>query len=159
MSNNIRYIFDSDALINLFLHYPTDIFKQLWTNFDDLLKTHTIISSSEVFKEIGGKENELGKWAKQNKAIFLKPTMAELVIVQSIFQVPHFQNNIKPTPSTAVTPQADPFIIAQAKNHNCTLITDEKYKPNAAKIPNICNHFKVTHANLHGFFRAEGWSF
>jgi hypothetical protein len=35
----------------------------------------------------------------------------------------------------------------------------ELLKPNAAKIPNICKHFKIPCMTLEEFMEAEGWQF
>lgn len=35
----------------------------------------------------------------------------------------------------------------------------ELLKPNAAKIPNICDHFKIPCMTLEQFMEAEGWVF
>jgi hypothetical protein len=35
----------------------------------------------------------------------------------------------------------------------------EQLKPNAAKIPNICDHFSVPCFDLEEFMEAEGWEF
>ena len=55
--------------------------------------------------------------------------------------------------------RADPFIIAKAKVLNGCVVTEERRKPNAAKIPNVCEHFGVDYTNLQGFMEREGWRF
>jgi hypothetical protein len=35
----------------------------------------------------------------------------------------------------------------------------EVFKPNAARIPNICRHFGVPHLSLEEFMEKEGWEF
>jgi len=54
---------------------------------------------------------------------------------------------------------ADPFLIACAKVRGGTVVTEEGNKPNAAKIPNICGHFRVPCTNVEGFLTASGWRF
>ena len=56
-------------------------------------------------------------------------------------------------------PVADPFVIAKAKVHNGCVITQEVKKPNAARIPNVCEHFGVDCLNLEGFMEREDWTF
>lgn len=55
-------------------------------------------------------------------------------------------------------PFADPFIIAKAKVIGGTVVCQEKLKPNAAKIPNICHHFKIECICLEDFLRNEEWT-
>ena len=38
-------------------------------------------------------------------------------------------------------------------------LTKEKLKPNAVKIPNICEHFMVPYLDLEGFMEKEDWTF
>jgi hypothetical protein len=40
-----------------------------------------------------------------------------------------------------------------------TVITMETLKPNAADIPNICEHFGISWLTLQGFMEAESWTF
>jgi hypothetical protein len=62
-------------------------------------------------------------------------------------------------------PVADPFVIAKAKVENLTVVATEGFKPdgsakpNAPKIPNICNYFKIKCLNLEGFMDNEKWRF
>lgn len=54
---------------------------------------------------------------------------------------------------------ADPFVIARAAVTGSAVVTTERIKPGGAKIPNICEHFKITCHSLEQFMQAEGWSF
>jgi hypothetical protein len=56
-------------------------------------------------------------------------------------------------------PVADPFVIACAKIRGGTVVTEERLKPNAARIPNICQHFGIPCTNLEGFMQLMGWNF
>jgi hypothetical protein len=40
-----------------------------------------------------------------------------------------------------------------------TVVTQERLKPNAAKIPNVCGHFGTACTTFEGFLKAKGWSF
>jgi len=57
-------------------------------------------------------------------------------------------------------PVADPFVIAkaQALAEGC-VVTQEIKKPNAAKIPNVCEHFGIPCLNLEAFMENEKWRF
>jgi hypothetical protein len=54
---------------------------------------------------------------------------------------------------------ADPFVISKPAADGSTVLTMEKLKDNAAKIPNICKHFAVPCMTLEEFMAAEGWQF
>ena len=78
-----------------------------------------------------------------------------------IFQIPHFQSLIGEKQRLTGTPVADPFVIACAKVRKGTVVTEEKLKSNAAKIPNVCQHpsVKVDCIDLEAFMQKQGWSF
>ena len=79
--------------------------------------------------------------------------------VGDIFSVQHFQMLVNKKARLKGLPCADPFIIARAKVINGCVVTEEKRTPNAAKIPNVCEHFGVEYTNLQGFMKKEGWTF
>ncbi len=54
---------------------------------------------------------------------------------------------------------ADPFVIAKAAVNGFSVVTMEHLRENAAKIPNICNHFDIPWMSLEEFMEAEGWQF
>ena len=81
-------------------------------------------------------------------------------MVREIFKVEHFQQMIRYQERQKGKPVADPFVIARAftLSEGC-VVTTELLKPNAAKIPNICQHFGIDCTDLGGFMERENWSF
>ena len=57
------------------------------------------------------------------------------------------------------SPVTDPFVIAVARGRGGYVGTEEAMRENAAKIPNVCDHFVVPWSDAEGFKEAEGWSF
>ena len=156
----MKYVFDSDSLINLFRHYYPERFPTLWEKFNTLVSEGELTSVREVFKEIGSNEDSLGTWAKEQKNIlFLESTVEELKFVAEIFQVKHFQAMIRKQERLKGKPVADPFVIARAKISGACVVTQEKKTENAAKIPNVCDHFGIRWTNLEGFMKEENWTF
>ena len=156
----MKYVFDSNSLINLFKHYYPGRFPTLWEKFDALISEEKLISVREVFNEIGSSEDSLGIWAKEQKNIlFLDSTVEELQFVGEIFKVRHFQGMIRKQERLKGKPVADPFVIARAKILNACVVTQEKNTENAAKIPNVCDHFRIPCINLEGFMKKESWTF
>jgi len=156
----MKYVFDSDSLINLFRHYYPERFPTLWEKFNNLVLEGKIISVREVFKEIGSNKDPLGIWAKEQKNIlFLESTVEELEFVAQIFQVQHFQAMIRKQERLKGKPVADPFVIARAKIFGSCVVTQEKKTKNAAKIPNVCDHYGIRWTNLEGFMKEENWTF
>lgn len=151
-----KYIFDTGPFIDL-KNYPRDVFTSLWENFKQMISEGEILSSSEVFRELEDYDDEIAAWAKQNKNIFIKPTLEEQVEVRKILE--KHPDLVKEEAILLGKPYADPFVIAQAKMHSCVLVHSEKFKPNAHKIPNVCKSFKVEETMLFEFFRREKWKF
>jgi hypothetical protein len=158
------YVFDSDALINLFRHYFLKRFPTLWTKFHDLVSTDEICSVKEVYNEVVNRqakaEDRLSRWARDNPDVFARPSREELEFVTRIFRVPHFQALVRKKEQMQGKPVADPFLIARAHvlDHGC-VVTEEKDTPNAARIPNVCRHFKVPCKNLEEFMEQKSWEF
>jgi hypothetical protein len=84
---------------------------------------------------------------------------AEGAFVARIYAVNHFQQNIEQQKLLKGGRNADPFVIAKAAVEDRAVVTMEILKPNAAKIPNICQHFNVRCFSLEEFMAAEGWVF
>ena len=154
------FVFDTSAFLVLKNFYPAT-FPSLWTQLDELVSRGTIVSVSEVFNELQNCNDTdfIQDWAKRNKAIFAKPSNEELLFVQRILSTPHFQNLIGQKAILKGKPVADPFVIAAAKIRNGTVVTEEREKPNAAKIPNVCAHFHIPCLNLETFMKQQGWTF
>ena len=83
----------------------------------------------------------------------------EFQIVTEIFQTPHFQTLIRKQERLLGKPVADPFVIAKAQSIGGCVITTEKYKKNAAQIPNVCKHFNIPCMDLERFMKEEDWTF
>lgn len=156
----MTYVFDTSSFLVLKNYYPSR-FPTLWKGIEELVKAQSLISVREVLKELEsyGERDFVLDWAKSNKEIFLIPTNAELGLVSQIFAVPHFQSLIGQRNILKGTPVADPFVIAVAKVRDGCVVTEETMKPNAAKIPNVCEHFGIEYTNIEGFMNKEGWTF
>jgi len=157
----MKYIFDNNTLSGIFRHYYRDSFFSFWTLFDEMVKEENILSVREVHNEIKNltRKDDLEAWAKSNPNFFHNPTPDELQFITKIYSVPHFFNSISQRKLLKGGPFADPFIIAKAHVENATVVSEEKLRPNAAKIPNICDHFKIPCINLQIFLKQNNWHF
>jgi len=66
------------------------------------------------------------------------PTAREAEFVARIYAVPHFQQNIEQKKLLKGGRNADAFVIAKAAAEERCVVTIERYKTKAARIPNIC---------------------
>jgi len=156
----MKYVFDTSSLIDLFRHYYPERFPTLWDMFHDLVSEEKLISTREVYNEIGSSEDSLAIWAKERKhLLFLEPTADELKFVSEIFKVHHFQAMVRKKAILKGKPVADPFVIARAKISGACVVTEEKNTEHAVKIPNVCAHFDIPCIALEGFMENENWTF
>ncbi|MFZ0238429.1 MAG: PIN domain-containing protein [Xanthobacteraceae bacterium] len=154
------YVFDNSPLSTLFRNYYRNRFPSLWNNFRDVVNQDGLVSTREAFREImDGQITELREWAENNQGLFATPTAAEGAVVARIYAVPHFQQNLEQQKLLKGGRNADAFVIARASVENRTVVTMEKFKANAAKIPNICRHLGVRCMTLEEFMEAEKWQF
>lgn len=154
------YVMDSGPLIVMFRHYYPDRFPTLWERFDEMRNDERLVSTREVSNEVNGQEDRLSTWAMANRPFFHTPTDDELEFVAQIFAVPHFQALIRRQARLQGRPVADPFVIAKARHcDDGCVVSTELYRQNAAKIPNVCEHFDVPHMDLETFMETENWTF
>lgn len=163
------YVFDTSSIRALQHFYPS-VFLSIWDRLNELADLQGLCSTREVLNELERQAvtEEVLKWVKARKKIFLTPTQPELEFVAEIFRISHFQGLIGVQQRLKGTPVADPFVIACAKIHQGTVVTEEGWqrggerltlKPNAAKIPNVCAHFSIPCIDLEEFMHRQGWSF
>jgi hypothetical protein len=156
----MSYVFDNSPLSVLFRNYYRRTFPSLWERFDQLVTDGRLVSTREALREIeDGAPDNLREWAKQHHALFATPTAAEGAFVARIYSVTHFQQNIEQQKLLRGGNIADPFVIAKAAVEDRAVVTMEQFKPQAAKIPNICRHFRVRCLSLEEFMEEEGWEF
>jgi len=144
------------SLINL-RHYYEEIFNSLWQSLDELVNNEKLFSVREVFNELSKQDDKVVDWSKKHKQIFLISNEEELKLVSEIL-IKH-KELIKKKSILSGEPDADPFLIAVAKNRNFKLITEEKYTPNAHKIPNVCEEMGIKCITLKDFMIEQGWKF
>ena len=154
------YVFDNSPLSSMFRNYFPARFPTLWQRFDALVADGNVVSTREALREIQiGPEGPCLNWCEGNRPLFATPTAAEAGHVAQIFAVPHFQQNIEMQKILNGGLNADPFVIARAMAEGKAVVTMEVRKPQAAKIPNICEHFGVRCLSLESFMEEQGWAF
>ena len=156
----MAYVFDTSSFSVIGNYYP-ERFPTFWEKFDQAATVGTIISVREVRRELDFYTPylHLSEWVKGHGDIFSPPISAETEFVQEIFSVQHFQMLVSEKNRLSSNLGADPFVIARAKVINGCVVTEETRRPNAARIPNVCDHFGIDCTNLQGFMERENWEF
>jgi hypothetical protein len=154
------YVIDTNSL-RVFGNYYPHVFGSFWERIDRLVGDERLGSVREVKKEvlILSASDHLNTWVETNGHVFPAPTSDEMGLVAEILGVPHFAQLISAKAILRGGPAADPFIVARARSLGAAVITEEELKPNAAKIPNVCQHFGIQCINVEQFLTSEGWRF
>jgi len=160
----LTYVFDTNSLSIILRHYYPGRFPTFWNKFNKAAEENILVSVRESRFELLEHSNHeitqnLPALEKYNGNFFAKPTIEELAFITRIYSVPHFQWNLEKKKLLKGGSFADPFIIAKANMVKGIVVTEEAFKENAAKIPNICQHFDIECVNLEGFLLSEDWEF
>ena len=154
------YVIDSSSLI-VCGHYFPSRFPTFWQEFNSLASAGRIISVREVRRELDfqASREHLRDWINSNGHLFLPPGPNETQFVAQILRIQHFQQLIGEKQRLTGRPVADPFVVASARVRDGCIVTEESFKPNAAKIPNVCHHFGIDCISLENLMERENWSF
>ena len=153
----MQYSFDTSALLDAWRRwYPPDIFSKLWENLDGLIAEKNLIATEEVLVELEKKDDDVFNWAKSRQEIFYPITEDIQKAATDILSI--FPTLVDTRKDRS---QADPFVIAVAIVHSCTVVTGEKSTgtQNRPRIPNVCDHFGIRHMNIIELIREQGWRF
>lgn len=153
----MNYTLDSNILINLIQRYPRDIFPAMWDNIESSVSAGESCICEAILREVHRGGDELHKWAKSLHGFVCKATDSELNTVGEIAA-------IHPGWVQGQLNEADPFIIAHAKEEASIIVTEENKKgPGTAdknqKIPNVAEKLNVQTMKFFEYVRAYGWQF
>lgn len=140
------YVVDTCIFRQIFYNIYRSVIPEIWDSLENMLTTGEIVSVKETYKELElqfSKESNILAWLKKYKRSFTNPTNDEALIVSEIYSYRNFQNGVPEKSIRDGRPVADAFLVAKAKVLNGTVVTREKYSPNSAKIPNLCNRVCV----------------
>jgi hypothetical protein len=155
----VPYVFDTNS-IRVLGHYYPQRFPSFWSQFNQAAENGVLVSVREVYNELERQvDGWLWEWVKTHRDLFTVPTAEEQAFVRKIFTVPHFRALVGNTQRLTGQPVADPFVIATASIRGGCVVTEEAKRPNAAKIPNVCDHFGIGRVNVEGFLDQNGWEF
>ncbi|GHV44354.1 hypothetical protein AGMMS49546_28170 [Spirochaetia bacterium] len=144
-----KYVFDSNAFMNMQRHCPPDIFISLWDKIEILVTKGQIFSSDEVLEEIERGNDPLVDWAHSHPSIFLPSDEAVQLKVRDILS-----KYPKLVQSSKKTNGADPFVISIAAINDCVVVSDEGTGNELApKIPFVCNAYGVRCIKFNDFLR------
>ncbi len=151
------YSFDTSSFLNgqrdLF---PPTIFPTLWENIEGMIATGTVRSVDLVRDELEGKDDDVPRWAKAQPALFVPLTEDVQLAVREVLAAHRKLIGVGSGRSGA-----DPFVIALARVHGGTVVTEELLSRNLTKpkIPDVCDAMRIRRLNLMQFIQEQGWIF
>jgi hypothetical protein len=147
-------------------YYAFDLAPGFWIALKQHAERKVLISPISVYTELAKGNDELAKWAKENKGIlFVEP---DDKVIDAFRQIVDFSNSYYDDEHWVreFLSGADPWVIAQAKAHNLVVVTmegkkgSEEINPKSKrfrgklKIPNMCGHFEVKCNSTYELVRA-----
>lgn len=168
------YCFDSSAFLYMgrfrYPYYPRDVFPKLWKNVETLIERERLFICQEAFEEMtGGRResyqsasgaDEITVWLnamKTNRAHFCRMTNQAVQERAEEISIDHpkliKQRRLR---------DADPYIIAHAREREAVVVTQElpsqnpRIRPDAMdRISTVCRHLEIPCVDLVGFMRRE----
>lgn len=153
----MKFTLDTNILVGLIRQYPRDIFPGLWESIEASVADGESCICEAILREVKRGGDDLHKWAKELHGFVCSITDAELITVAAIGQT-------HPGWVQGQLNEADPFIIAHAKDEHSVIVTEENRKgpgteDHNQKIPNIADEHSVQTMKFFDYVRANGWSF
>lgn len=156
----MKYSIDSSSLITAWnTLYPPDVFAGVWSRLSSAIDDEGTIKITEaVYIELERQRDALFTWVNQRNTSFVVPFDSDIqegvIAIQTDYpSLVDIENE---------RDFADPFVIALAKMHSCTVVTEENLVGQQAKrlkIPNVCQGMGIAYFNFLGMIRAESWTF
>lgn len=148
-----KYVVDTCSLTKMRHTYPPDVFPTAWTLLTELAETGCLLSVEDVFEELNLFDDEILRWAKERKGIFLPLEPGIQARATTVLSTHPGLLDLKKNKSSA-----DPFVVATAIEHSCAVVTEEQRinSPVRSKIPNVCDDLGVECIDIVEVFRREG---
>ena len=151
-----KYLLDTCVFRKLLDHFPKKgiRFETVWEQIDSGFETGELVSVDECYNELClhyDEKNPNYVWIKLKKPYFLGPSNDESIIIKHLFTNPKMQESIHVKNILENRPSADVYIAAKAKQIGAIVVTVEKFKPNSAQLPNICESLGVATMSFDDF--------
>lgn len=156
----MKYSLDTSSLINGFrLDYPYLNFPRLWNeHIPELVAAGDLRATEEVLIEVTRQDDELVQWIEgYSDELFIEVDEPIQREVKAILEKHPGLIHARGRGHSG----ADPFVIALAKLHVCTVVTEERRSGSEKhpKIPDVCDDLGVPCLRLAGLITQEGWMF
>lgn len=156
MNDRPIYCIDTSSLITGFKRlYPAQVFVGLWRQIDALVEEGRLRAPEEVYRELEDQDDELTKWIKRHRTMFIAPDYYQTAVISQIAVAFPSLSKSKVSANTA-----DPWVIALAESKGYIVVSEERGgSVQNPKIPQMCQHYRLTHISFLSIVLNEGWVF
>lgn len=142
------YVLDTNIIRTLLNFFPKKgkRFEEVWDKIDENIQAGIFISTDECYNELAKQfsdKTEQYEWFHEHKELFKNPDDKESLIISKLLLNPKMRETVHQKNILENRPSADVYIVAKAKALGATVVTAEKFKPNSAQLPNLCNELNV----------------
>ncbi len=156
------YLLDANVFIQAKnLHYAFDFCPAFWDWIDEAHAARTVYSIDGVRTELIAGNDDLATWARQRpSSFFLSPSAASVPSLQAT-SIWANSAGYEPTAVTTFLQIADYYIVAQALELQCTVVTHEivANTTRRIKIPNACLGLNLRYITPYAMLRTESARF
>lgn len=168
------YCFDSSAFLYMgrfrYPYYPRDVFPRLWKNIETLVARGKLFICQEAFEEMAGGQRESSQSASSADEIAvwlnaMKTNHASFCGLTNQSAQERAEEISRDYPKLIKQRRlkdADPYIIAHARERDAVVVTQElpsqnpQVRPDAMdSISTVCRHLQIPCVDLVGFMRRE----
>jgi hypothetical protein len=153
----LNYSIDTSAILHAWRRsYPPEVFPALWEKLNELVDRGELLASQEVLFELERKDDDVYRWARERRRMFVPTDEDVQRVVQDILR--DYPGLVDPKRERS---GADPFVVAVARVKGCTVVTNERptTSPTRVKIPTVCQALGIRCLDLLQFIREKGWVF
>lgn len=151
--STFKYAVDTCSFTQLDRSYPVEVFPSVWEKVDKMISDQLVCSVEEVYHEILEQDDALADWVKEKQHIFLS---IDGDIQRNVIDILKTHSNLIDLRKNRSG--ADPFLIAVAMVHECTVVTEEKPSGGRerSKIPDVCKAYGIECIKLLEMLQREG---
>jgi hypothetical protein len=153
----LKYSFDTSVILSAWNQlYTPDVFPKWWQLLEGSIKNGDVRASEEVFFDLKKKDDNVYKWAKGHRQLFVP---IDIDIQKEVTRIlDRFEKLVDTRRSRSAS---DPFVIALAKLNNAYVVTAENstLSLNRPNIPDVCSALGIPCKNMMEFMRELQWIF
>jgi len=152
------YLLDSNIFIQAKnLHYGLDFCPAFWQWLDEAHAAGAVCSIDSVRTELIAGNDDLSAWAQQRPGTFFVSPSAATVPSLQVTSVWASNSGYEPAAVSTFLQVADYYLVAQALELQCTVVTHEVVSNGTRriKIPNACLGMNVRYVTPFAMLRAE----